>query len=84
MVTVGDDIKVSVVSMNTTANKLTLSMKEKAAGGSAAADLSAFEAVLDGEWLDGKKSRALSIYSCHQPVPQGCGRAARRRSFVKK
>lgn len=55
VVAVGDEVKVRVIQVDAVANKLSLSMKEKSAGGGgrSSADLSAFSAVSDDEWLQG-------------------------------
>jgi len=55
VVSIGDEVKVRVISVDANANKLGLSMREKKAGGGGGgpADVSAFSEISDEEWLEG-------------------------------
>ncbi|CAK0810503.1 unnamed protein product [Prorocentrum cordatum] len=63
-VSVGQKVKVRVISVDMDANKMSLSMKESGGGAPVSrepADLSAFESVSPDEWLTGKVARCASF-----------------------
>lgn len=54
IVSVGDEVKVRVIKVDTENKKLSLSMKQEGAGSGGKSDVSSFNNLSDDEWIDGK------------------------------